>query len=269
MIVTAKYKDAVYVVTFFDADGNVLSEQELGYGEEALAPVGCEAPSPKMTFARWDSEGEEEYVTRSMAIHPEFKYVEDSDCPRFTIETGYYAESQTVGIYSLAANTKIYYLVMENNPSIEGIGYLSEDLLIEYEAPIKVDESSIICAYAISPDKNRSEIVAVSLYIGEEQPTEPSTEEPTLAPTEPPTVVSTDSTEAETIILGDVDGDGVVSIIDATTIQKVRASIPVNSFNEIAADVDGDGIVSVIDATYIQKWLAHIEISYDIGTLVV
>lgn len=65
--------------------------------------------------------------------------------------------------------------------------------------------------------------------------------------------------------LGDTDGDGVVSVLDATTIQKVRASIAVNSFNEDAADVDGDKVVSVLDATFIQKHLAHIPVPYEIG----
>lgn len=67
------------------------------------------------------------------------------------------------------------------------------------------------------------------------------------------------------IILGDADGDEKVTVLDATAIQKVRASIAVNSFNEAASDVDGDGVVSVIDATYIQKNLAHITIPYEIG----
>lgn len=66
-------------------------------------------------------------------------------------------------------------------------------------------------------------------------------------------------------LLGDADGDNVVSVIDATTIQKVRASIAVSSFIEEAADVDGDNVVSVIDATIIQKFLAHIPVPYKIG----
>lgn len=258
MIVTAKYKDAVYVVTFFDADGNVLSEQELGYGEEALAPVGCEASSPKMTFARWDSEGEEQYVTRSMAIHPEFEYVEDSAVPKFTIESGTYSDPQTVGLYSLSANTSIYYLVNDNNTPIdEAVSFTDEDF-IEYESPIEVTDNSVIYAYAVSPEKNRSELVTVSLSIGEEQPTEPSTE--------PPTVVPTNPTEGETIILGDVDGDGVVTIIDATYIQRKLASIPILfELNETVADTDEDGSVTIIDATYIQRWLANLPSNDNIG----
>ena len=73
------------------------------------------------------------------------------------------------------------------------------------------------------------------------------------------------SLDEDKLLLGDTDGDNVVSILDATAIQKKRASIAVSSFNEKAADVDGDGVVSVLDATYIQKSLAHIPIPYKVG----
>lgn len=73
---------------------------------------------------------------------------------------------------------------------------------------------------------------------------------------------------ALSFIRGDADTDGKVSVLDATAIQKVRASIPVSSYDEIAADVDGDNVVSVLDATYIQKSLAHIEIPYAVGEVV-
>ena len=73
---------------------------------------------------------------------------------------------------------------------------------------------------------------------------------------------------ALSFIRGDADADGTVSVIDATTIQKAKASVQVDAFDEKAADVDGDGVVSVIDATLIQKSLAHIEIPYTLGEVV-
>lgn len=76
------------------------------------------------------------------------------------------------------------------------------------------------------------------------------------------------SAGALSFIRGDADADGTVSVIDATSIQKVRASIEVKVFDANAADVDGDGVVSVIDATYIQKSLAHLEIPYAVGEVV-
>ncbi|MBQ3417181.1 MAG: GBS Bsp-like repeat-containing protein [Ruminococcus sp.] len=75
----------------------------------------------------------------------------------------------------------------------------------------------------------------------------------------------TNPTEPSPTILGDADGDGVVTILDATAIQKKLASITVPTYIEIAADVDDDKSVTVIDANYIQKHLAHMEIPYEIG----
>lgn len=59
--------------------------------------------------------------------------------------------------------------------------------------------------------------------------------------------------------LGDVDGDGVVSVLDATKIQKYIAQILTEKdLNLSVADVDGDTFVSVMDATRIQKFIAQI-----------
>ena len=221
-------------------------------------PIGCEAPSPKMTFARWDSDGEEEYVTRSMAIYPEFKYIEDSDTPRFTLESGTYSEPQMVGLYSLSANTKIYYCVLDNTiPSEDGTS-LTDDMFAEYNSPIVIEKSSIVFAYAVSPEKNNSFLVSVSVSIGDEAPTGPSTEEP-------PTVEPTNPNEGEVLVLGDTDGDGEVTIIDATCIQRHLAELPTFAFVEKAADSDEDGEVTIIDATCIQRHLAELPTNEKIG----
>lgn len=57
-------------------------------------------------------------------------------------------------------------------------------------------------------------------------------------------------------ILGDVDGDGEVSIFDATAIQRKVADLATTAFVESAADADGDGSITVLDATAIQRHLA-------------
>lgn len=67
-------------------------------------------------------------------------------------------------------------------------------------------------------------------------------------------------------MLGDVDGDNEVTILDATYIQRHLASIPLHfEFSDKAADTDGDGFVSIIDATYIQRWLAGLSSNDNIG----
>lgn len=79
--------------------------------------------------------------------------------------------------------------------------------------------------------------------------------------------VVTDATEAPTetlpsfgtALVGDANGDGKVSIADATIIQKHLAKIGEISENNISlADLNGDGKISVADATIIQKKLAGI-----------
>lgn len=59
--------------------------------------------------------------------------------------------------------------------------------------------------------------------------------------------------------VGDVNGDGVISIADATTLQKYLANIVDFNDEQLAvADTNGDGSVSIADATQIQKYLAQL-----------
>ena len=64
-------------------------------------------------------------------------------------------------------------------------------------------------------------------------------------------------------IRGDADGDGEVTILDATAIQRCLVGIRAASFNEKAADVDGDGEVTILDATAIQRLLAGLPSAFD------
>ena len=60
-------------------------------------------------------------------------------------------------------------------------------------------------------------------------------------------------------LIGDVNGDGVISVADATTIQKYLANIiDLDDEARICADTDGNGVVSISDATTAQKYLAEI-----------
>ncbi len=60
------------------------------------------------------------------------------------------------------------------------------------------------------------------------------------------------------LIIGDVDADGEISILDATEIQMVLAKIKPFFEDITTADVDGDGEISILDATAIQLDLARL-----------
>lgn len=69
--------------------------------------------------------------------------------------------------------------------------------------------------------------------------------------------------EQETIpmltLIGDVDGDGKVTIIDATHIQRHIAQLATISEDRIiCADTDKDGRITIIDATMIQRFIAQL-----------
>ena len=66
-------------------------------------------------------------------------------------------------------------------------------------------------------------------------------------------------TELKTTMIGDVNGDGSISIEDATELQKHLANT-VDFKDELlaVADTNGDGSVSIADATQIQKYLAQL-----------
>ena len=107
--------------------------------------------------------------------------------------------------------------------------------------------------------------------LGSTDPTRPTTstvttttKPTTVTTTTKPTTVTTTTkpTTATTVteptgILGDVNGDGVVNVKDATAIQKYAAEMTVE-LNLKLADYNKDGYVNVKDATDIQKITAFL-----------
>ncbi len=69
----------------------------------------------------------------------------------------------------------------------------------------------------------------------------------------------------DSYMLGDVDSNDEVNIIDATMIQKFVAQIETAPLDNVAGDVNGDNDMNVMDATFIQKYIANIETGFDIG----
>ena len=122
----------------------------------------------------------------------------------------------------------------------------------DYEAQLADPENN--------PNLASLETVAYLLGVDPNPTTEPTTAAPTTEPTtvapitEPTTVAPT--TEAPTtepvVLYGDVNGDGVITIADATEIQKMGLGMVEVS---ALADVNNDGRISILDVTLVQKYL--------------
>lgn len=72
------------------------------------------------------------------------------------------------------------------------------------------------------------------------------------------------SLEAATALIGDVDGDYEVTIMDATMVQRIAAGVNVD-YNLTVADVNSDLRVSLKDAVALRRYLAGASSTY-IGT---
>lgn len=60
-------------------------------------------------------------------------------------------------------------------------------------------------------------------------------------------------------LVGDVDKDGKVSIMDATIIQRHIAQLTsISEERIVCADTDKDGKISIVDATMIQRFIAQL-----------
>ena len=75
------------------------------------------------------------------------------------------------------------------------------------------------------------------------------------------------STETIVYMLGDADGDGIITISDATVIQRVLAHIidDEDGMITLRGDVNEDGL-DIGDVTKIQFYLAHLYVAEPIGT---
>ena len=80
-------------------------------------------------------------------------------------------------------------------------------------------------------------------------------------PTTPSTATEpTTTTPTIIVLIGDVDNDGIVSIKDATIIQRyINGVNTINDTEEfkLATDTNGDGSIDILDVTVIQHYLAN------------
>lgn len=92
------------------------------------------------------------------------------------------------------------------------------------------------------------------------EPTTATSPKPTTQPatTQPATQPVTEP--SGNAIYGDVNGDGIISVVDATLVQKHIVNLEVLAPDkQILADVNSDNSITVMDATLIQKYIVNLE----------
>ena len=92
--------------------------------------------------------------------------------------------------------------------------------------------------------------------------TKGSEAEPTTkpVPSTQPTTAQPATDPSGNAVYGDVNGDGDITIVDATLVQKHIVQLETLSADkQILADVDEDNTISVVDATLIQKYIVQLK----------
>ena len=162
-----------------------------------------------------------------------------ANVPYYTRNTSYAFTPTALGLHTLTLNVQ-----GSDNKTIErsylfnSVGSVTPTTPPETQPPVQPTQAS--------PDPT-------------EAPPAPTQAPP--APTQAPPAPTQPSTDAPApvAVYGDADGDGDVTILDATFIQRYAAGISLpKQLNELNADVDGDGSVTILDATLIQRFNAGI-----------
>ena len=92
--------------------------------------------------------------------------------------------------------------------------------------------------------------------------TKGSAAEPTTkpVPSTQPTTAQPATEPSGNAVYGDVNGDGDITVVDATLVQKHVVQLETLSADkQILADVNGDNTISVVDATLIQKYVVRLK----------
>ena len=133
----------------------------------------------------------------------------------------------------------------------------------EYKVNVYVqgsDNSTINKTYTYTAADDVTEPTTVVVPTTAPQPTtvQPTTVKPTTP--QPTTVQPTTAPER---LRGDVDGDGDITVMDSTYLQKSIVGISdvpaLETLDLKICDLDGDGTISVKDATIIQKIVVNLE----------
>ena len=280
---TATFSSTVneYTITWKNDDGSVIDTTTVAYGE---VPTHADATKDATaqytyTFTGWTPEvvavtGDAEYTaTFSSAVNEYTITWKNDDGSVIDTTTVAYGEVPTHADATKDATAQYTYTFT---------GWDTEPVAVTGDAEYTATFSSTVNEYTITWKNDDGTVIDTTTVAYGDTPThadatKEATEQYTYTFTgwTPEVVAVTGDAEytatfdeVKKPLLGDADGDGEVTVIDATMIQRVLASMPGAVVDKAAADVDGDGEVTVVDATYIQRYLASMPVAFPINEYV-
>lgn len=130
------------------------------------------------------------------------------------------------------------------------------------DTPISLNGSSKAFSLTKAGTWENTTLTPTKVEIEATDVTKGSAAEPTTKPVSPtqPTTAQPATEPSGNAVYGDVNGDGDITVVDATLVQKHVVQLETLSADkQILADVNGDNTISVVDATLIQKYIVQLE----------
>ena len=250
LVVTAQYEINTYTVTFKDWDGTVLKTQEVQHGGDAEAPA--DPTRVGYTFTGWDKAftnimadlvvtAQYEINTYTVTFKDwdgtelktqEVQYGGDAEAPADPTRTGYTFTGWDKAFTNIMADLVVTAQYSINTYTVtfkDWNGTVLKTQEVQYGGDAEAPADPTRVGYTFTGwDKAFTNITADLVVTAQYE------------------------------MLGDVDGDGNVSMADALTILRMAMDIlPVE--NQQIADVDGDGFITSMDALLALRFAMHIE----------
>lgn len=130
------------------------------------------------------------------------------------------------------------------------------------DTPISLNGSSKAFSLTKAGTWENTTLTPTKVEIEATDVTKGSAAEPTTkpVPSTQPTTAQPATEPSGNAVYGDVNGDGDITVVDATLVQKHVVQLETLSADkQILADVNGDNTISVVDATLIQKYVVRLE----------
>ena len=182
MLCEAVYEVPIFDVKFVDGDGNVIDDQEVKYGDAAMAPAvvprkddvkddtedtltyedftGDNKAIPEhtdnMTFVSWGEDIDLSSITANLVVGAVYTFDETVETPYATVATGEYDSDQKVELKTDTEDAVIYYTTDGSDP----MDVENKDSVKIYSSPITISDKTVLTFYACKMGMNDSEVVS-------------------------------------------------------------------------------------------------------------
>ena len=152
LVLMANYKIKTYTINFFDKNEQLISSQKVEYGKDAMEPEHEEID--RMDFKGWNSYGFIQ-VKSNLDVYPVYVWKETTATPTCDTQSGVFTEATKVKLFA-EDGADIYYTTDGSTPN---------EFSNKYTGEITVSSNTYLQFIAVAPQKNTSEIQAVSFLV--------------------------------------------------------------------------------------------------------